>query len=86
MQRENAAEALRRLGPEILPGFSSSDVHRPQIYALLLVQNACEDGRLTPELAGQLASMLERNRRPSLDWWSGSGTVLPEKSDAEPVA
>jgi tetratricopeptide (TPR) repeat protein len=84
--RENAAEALRRLGPEILPIFRSSDVHRPQIYALLLVENACKDGRLTPELACQLASMLERERRASLDWWSGSGTVLSEVSDAQPAA
>jgi tetratricopeptide (TPR) repeat protein len=84
--RQNAAEALRRLGPEILPVFSSPEVHRPQIYALLLVQNACEGGRLTPELARQLAAMLERERRPSLDWWSGWGTVLREASDAQPVA
>jgi tetratricopeptide (TPR) repeat protein len=84
--QQSAAEALRRLAPEILPVFSSPEVHRPQIYALLLVQHACEDQRLTPELARQLAAMLERERRPSLDWWSGSGTVLPEASDAQAVA
>jgi hypothetical protein len=75
--RENAGETLRRLAPAILPAFSSPEVRRPEIYALLLVQRACESGDLTPELARQLASVLEIERRPSLDWWSGSGTVLP---------
>jgi tetratricopeptide (TPR) repeat protein len=80
--REDAAAALRQLAPELLPVFSASDVQRPHIYTLLLVQQACAAGKLTPELASQLGSTLERDRRPSLGWWSGLGTVLSEATDA----
>jgi tetratricopeptide (TPR) repeat protein len=84
--RTGAAEALRRLAPELLPVFSAPDVKRPDIDALLLLQSACQSGRLTAELARQLAVMLETHRRPSLAWWSGSGTVLSRETHAPPAA
>jgi hypothetical protein len=45
-------------------------VHREIMAALLLFQQAIETERLTHGLLTQLALLVERERRPSLDWWS----------------
>lgn len=42
---------------------------------------ACRDGRLTREEVRRVASLFERQRRPSLDWWSSRGTVLEEAEE-----
>ena len=45
--------------------------------ALLLFQQACWDPeQLEPGLLVELAALIERERRPSLGWWSGA-KILP---------
>jgi hypothetical protein len=67
--------ALHQLADEILPVFAYREVHREAMAALLLFQHACWEERLVPGLLVQLAALLERERRPSLGWWSGAKTL-----------
>jgi len=60
--QEGCISELKQLALDILPVFSSQEVHREAMAALLLFQHACEEERLTVELARQLASLLERER------------------------
>jgi tetratricopeptide (TPR) repeat protein len=82
-------EALARLAADeaFLP-FSASDTNRITWPVMLLFQEACRDNRLTRELARHLASMLEKQRRPSLAWWAAPAIVQPQgmQSDAAPAA
>ena len=66
LAREGCLAELKQLALDILPVFSSRDVHREAIIALLLFQNACQEERLTVELASQLAALLDRERPPGL--------------------
>jgi tetratricopeptide (TPR) repeat protein len=59
---EGCVPELKQLALDILPVFSSREVHREAMAALLLFQHACQEERLTVELARQLASLLERER------------------------
>ena len=67
--------ALHQLADEILPVFAYREVHREAMAALLLFQHACWEERLEPGLLVQLVALLERERRPSLLWWSGAKTL-----------
>jgi tetratricopeptide (TPR) repeat protein len=60
--QEGFIRELKQLALDILPAFSSREVHREAMAALLLFQHACQEERLTVELARQLASLLERER------------------------
>jgi tetratricopeptide (TPR) repeat protein len=60
--QEGCIPELKQLALDVLPVFSSREVHREAMAALLLFQHACEDERLTVELARQLASLLARER------------------------
>jgi tetratricopeptide (TPR) repeat protein len=60
--QEGCIPELKQLALDILPVFSSREVHREAMAALLLFQHACQEERLTVELARQLASLLERER------------------------
>jgi tetratricopeptide (TPR) repeat protein len=60
--QEGCISELKQLALDILPVFSSREVHREAIAALLLFQHACQEERLTVELARQLAALLERER------------------------
>jgi tetratricopeptide (TPR) repeat protein len=60
--QEGRIPELKQLALDVLPAFSSREVHREAMAALLLFQHACEEERLTVELARQLASLLERER------------------------
>jgi tetratricopeptide (TPR) repeat protein len=62
LAQEGCTEELKQLALDILPVFASHEVHREAFAALLLFQHACQEERLTVELARQLASMLERER------------------------
>lgn len=66
--QEGCIPELKQLALDILPVFSSREVHREAMAALLLFQHACQEERLTVELARQLASLLERERpyRPAV--------------------
>jgi hypothetical protein len=80
--RTEDRKGIEPLAGELLIAFHSDEVQREEMAALLLLQQAIEQDRLTIGLAEGLASMLERHRMPSLDWWSGWGTVLSrERTD-----
>ena len=80
--RTDDRQGLAPLAAELLSAFQSHEVRRGEMAALLLLQQAIEQDRLTIELAEELAAMLERHRAPSVDWWSGWGAVLSrERTD-----
>src|SRR5260370_21813225 len=60
--QEGCIPELKQLALDVLPVFSSREVHREAMAALLLFQHAREEERLTVDLARQLASLLERER------------------------
>lgn len=60
--QEGCIQELKQLALDILPAFSSREVHREAMAALLLFQHACQEERLTVELAQRLAALLERER------------------------
>ena len=64
--REGCIAELKQLALDILPVFSSRDVHREAMATLLLFQSACEEERLTLGLAIQLAALLDSERPPAL--------------------
>ena len=53
---------LKRLAVEILPIFEARDVHREALATLVVFQRACEQERLTIQLATQLAAKLRRDQ------------------------
>jgi tetratricopeptide (TPR) repeat protein len=61
--QEHRTEDLKRLAAEILQVFESRDVHREAVAALILFQSACDEERLSADLATQLATVLQRERR-----------------------
>jgi tetratricopeptide (TPR) repeat protein len=84
--RDQRERQMAQLEGEAFTLFSAQDIQKPGMSVLLLVQNACLEHRLSRELAVQLARLLERERRPSLGWWSGSGTVLERDRSREGAA
>jgi tetratricopeptide (TPR) repeat protein len=62
---EHRTADLKRLAAEILPAFESREIHREAMAALLMFQGACEEERLTVQLARQLADFLQRERLPA---------------------
>ena len=60
--QESCTQELKQLALDVLPAFSSREVHREAMAALILFQHACEEERLTVELARRLAALLERER------------------------
>jgi tetratricopeptide (TPR) repeat protein len=61
--QEHRTEDLKRLAAEILQVFESRDVHREAVATLILFQSACDEERLNADLALQLATVLQRERR-----------------------
>ncbi len=61
--QEGCTEDLKRLAAELMPIFQSRDVNREAIVALLMFQRACEEERLTVDLARQFSAYLRRERR-----------------------
>ncbi len=54
---------LKQLAAEIGPIFASRDVHREALSALVLFREACQEERLTLELANEISWTLQRERR-----------------------
>jgi tetratricopeptide (TPR) repeat protein len=77
-------EAVHQLAKEILPVFSSREVHREAMAALLLYQHASWEDRLRPELLVQLVALLERERRPALVWWAAANS-MPAMRGMQPI-
>ena len=61
--REGRTAELKRLAAEMAPIFESRDVHREAMAAFLMFRNACEEERVTVELATKLARQLHRQHR-----------------------
>jgi len=61
--REHRTSELKRLAAGMAPIFESRDVHREALAALLMFRNACEEERVTVELATELAFQLRRYRQ-----------------------
>jgi tetratricopeptide (TPR) repeat protein len=64
--REHRISELKWLAAEMAPIFESRDVRRESLAALVMFRNACEEERMTVELATQLALELRRRQRGSL--------------------
>jgi len=64
--REHRTAELKRLAAEMAPIFESRDVRREAMAALFMFRNACEEERMTVELATQLALELRRRQRGTL--------------------
>jgi len=62
--RERRNSELKRLAVEMAPIFESRDVHREALAALFMFRQACEDERVTVELATELAFQLRRHHQP----------------------
>lgn len=60
--QERRTADLRRLAVEIMPIFEARDVHREALATLVIFQKACEQERLTIQLALQLAATLRRDQ------------------------
>ena len=63
--QEQRTTELRHLAVEIMPIFEARNMHREALATLVIFQNACEQERLTVQLATQLAAALRRDQ-PSL--------------------
>lgn len=61
--QERRTAELKRLAAEIGPILESRDVHREALAALILFKEACQEERLTLQLANQIATTLRRERR-----------------------
>jgi hypothetical protein len=61
--QEGCTEDLKRLAAELMPIFQSRDVNREAIVTLLMFQRACEEERLTVDLARQFSAYLRRERQ-----------------------
>ncbi len=64
--REHRTAELKRLATEMAPIFESRDVHREAMAALFMFRNACEEERMTVELATQLALELRRRQHGTI--------------------
>jgi hypothetical protein len=53
---------LQRLAVEVMPVFQARDVHREALATLVIFQKACEQERLTMQLAAQLAASLRQGQ------------------------
>lgn len=61
--QERRTLELKQLAAEIGPIFESREVHREAMAALVLFREACQEERLTVQLASQIAGTLQRERR-----------------------
>lgn len=62
--QERRTGELKKLAAELMRVFEARDVHREAVAALIMFQKACEEERLTTQLAGKIAAMLKEARRP----------------------
>lgn len=63
LAKEQRTAELKQLALEIGPVFESRDVPREALAALVLFKEACQEERLTLQLARQIAATLQRERR-----------------------
>jgi tetratricopeptide (TPR) repeat protein len=66
LAQEGKTRELKQLAVDVVPVFESREVHREAMAALIMFQHACEEERLTVELARHLAAFLQRERESVL--------------------
>jgi tetratricopeptide (TPR) repeat protein len=64
LSQERRTSELKQLAAELMRVFESRDVHREAVAALIMFQKACEEERLTAQLAGRIATLLKEAKRP----------------------
>jgi tetratricopeptide (TPR) repeat protein len=62
LSEQGRTRELKDLSVELLSAFEAREIHRESLAVLLLFQRACEEERLTAELARQFASLLRKGR------------------------
>lgn len=62
LSEQGRTRELKALAVELLAAFEAREIHRESLAVLLLFQRACEEERLTAELARQLGSLLKRGK------------------------
>jgi tetratricopeptide (TPR) repeat protein len=62
LSEQGRTRELKTLAVELLAAFETREIHRESLAVLLLFQRACEEERLTAELARQLGSLLRRGK------------------------
>ncbi|HYO11783.1 MAG TPA: hypothetical protein VE685_01140 [Thermoanaerobaculia bacterium] len=67
--QEGRTGDLKLIAAELVPVFESRDIHREALAAFLLFRQACEEERLTAEMARRLATLLDKK-----GWRAGVGT------------
>lgn len=60
LSEQGRTQELKTLAIELLAAFEAREIHRESLAVLLLFQRACEEERLSAELAHQLGSLLRR--------------------------
>ena len=63
LAQEGRRLELKQLAAELIPVFESREIHREAMGTLILFQRACQEDRLTVELARELAGSLRQERR-----------------------
>ena len=77
--REGAEQSiLHQLSADILPVFFYAEVGREAMAFLIWFQQACETGKLTPGIVACVGQGVERQRQPSLAWWSAPAIASKE--------
>ena len=62
LSEQGRTQELKTLAIELLAAFEAREIHRESLAVLLLFQRACEEERLTAELARQFGSLLRRGK------------------------
>ena len=63
LAQQGRTQELKELAMEIMPVFESREIHREAMACLIMFQHACDEERLTVELARELAAILRREQR-----------------------
>lgn len=63
LAQEERRPELKQLAAELMPVFESREIHREALGTLILFERACQEERLTVELARELAGALRQERR-----------------------
>jgi hypothetical protein len=62
LSKQGRGAELKQLAVELMAAFESREIYRESTAVLILFQHACEEERMTAELARELAGLLRRGR------------------------
>jgi hypothetical protein len=63
LAQQGRTQELKTLAVELLAAFEARGIRRESMAVLVLFQHACEEERMTAELARQLATLLRERQR-----------------------